>query len=57
MERNRKRIFFYNGKLKFEGKYVNGEKTGQGKVYDYDGNLIYEGEYSNDESEESEDSN
>ena len=37
---------YVEGKLKFEGKYLNGKKTGKGKEYD-DGKLIFEGEYLN----------
>ena len=37
----------YNGKLKFEGEYLNGEKHGKGKEYNDDGKLIFEGEYLN----------
>ena len=37
----------YNGKLIFEGEYLNGEKwNGKGKEYKYD-KLIFEGEYLN----------
>ena len=32
-----------NGKLKFEGDYLNGKSNGKGKEYDYDGDLIFEG--------------
>ena len=34
----------YEGKIKFEGEYVNGERHGEGKEY-LDGKLIFEGEY------------
>ena len=37
----------YNGQLKFEGEYINGERNGKGKEYNYDGKLIFEGEYKN----------
>ena len=37
-----------NGKLKFEGEYLNGERNGKGKEYEY-GNCIFEGEYLNGE--------
>ena len=33
--------------LKYEGKYLDGEKNGEGKEYDSDGKLLFEGEYSN----------
>ena len=41
--------YYYNGKLKFEGDYINGERNGKIKEYNYyDGKLIFEGEYLND---------
>ena len=33
-----------NGKLKFEGEYLNGKRNGKGKEY-YNGKLVFEGEY------------
>ena len=33
-----------NDKLKFEGKYLNGERNGKGKKYNYDSKLVYEWE-------------
>ena len=36
---------YFNGKLIFDGEYLNGNRYGKGKEYDYNGNLIYEGEY------------
>ena len=33
----------YNGKLIFEGEYLNGDKNGKGKEYS-DGELVFEGE-------------
>ena len=38
--------YYWNGKLLFEGEYLNGEKNGKGKEYKY-GYLIFEGEYIN----------
>ena len=35
-----------NGKLEFEGEYLNGKRNGRGKEYEY-GELIFEGEYLN----------
>ena len=35
-----------DGKLKFEGEYLKGERNGKGKEYNY-GKLIFEGEYLN----------
>ena len=35
-----------NGKLIFEGEYLNGERNGKGKEYYFDGSLRFEGEYS-----------
>ena len=39
--------FDNDGNLKFEGKYLNGERNGKGKEYDDDGNLKFEGKYLN----------
>ena len=36
-----------DGKLLFEGEYINGKISGKGKEYDSDGKLIFEGEYLN----------
>ena len=38
--------YFCDGKLKFEGEYLNGERR-KGKEYNSDGKLMYEGEYIN----------
>ena len=35
-----------NGKLRFEGEYLNGKKNGKGKEY-WNGELEFEGEYLN----------
>ena len=41
-------IFILNGKLLFEGEYLNGKRNGKGKEYDsLNDKLIFEGEYSN----------
>ena len=37
-----------DGKLIFEGEYLNGKRNGKGKEYDYFGTLIFKGEYLND---------
>ena len=37
-----------NGKLKFEGEYLNGKRHGYGKEYSYIGEITFEGEYLND---------
>ena len=37
----------YSDKLKFEGKYLNGERNGKGKEYYWNGKLKFEGEYLN----------
>ena len=39
----------YDGKIMFEGKYLNGKRNGKGKEYDNIGKIIFEGEYSNGE--------
>ena len=36
-----------NGKLEFEGEYLNGKRNGKGKEYFYIGDLEFEGEYLN----------
>ena len=38
---------YYNGKLIFEGEYLNGKRNGKGKEYNDNGKLIFEGEYLN----------
>ena len=37
--------YYKNGKLKFEGEYIDGKRNGKGKEYNYDGSLKFEGEY------------
>ena len=37
----------YNGKLMFEGEYLNGKRNGKGKEYDFNGKLKFEGEFLN----------
>ena len=39
--------FLDDGKLEFEGEYLNGVRHGKGKYYDYNGKLEFEGEYLN----------
>ena len=36
---------YWHNNLIFEGKYLNGQRNGEGKEYDNEGNLIFEGEY------------
>ena len=38
---------YNDGKLIFEGEYLNGKRNGKGKEYYYNGNLLFEGEYIN----------
>ena len=38
----------YQGKIKFEGEYLNGKRNGKGKEF-WDGELYFEGEYLNGE--------
>ena len=45
--------YYYNGKLIFEGEYLNGKRNGKGKEY-YNGKLIFEGEYLNGKKMEKE---
>ena len=44
----------FNGKLKFEGEYLNGKRNGKGKEYDFNGKLKFEGEYLNGKKTEKE---
>ena len=37
------------GKLRYDGEYLNGKRNGKGKEYNDDGNLVFEGEYLNGE--------
>ena len=38
--------YYGNGKLKFEGEFLNGKRHGEGKEYDFNnGKLNFEGEY------------
>jgi len=37
----------YEGKLVFEGEYLNGKRNGKGKEYYSNGTLSFEGEYLN----------
>jgi len=40
--------YYDNGKLEFDGEYLNGKKHGKGKEYDYYyGKLKFDGEYEN----------
>ena len=42
-----KEYYWLNGKLKYEGEYLNGQRNGKVKEYNYKGKLIFEGEYLN----------
>ncbi len=37
--------YYSNGNLRFEGKYLKGERNGKGKEYYETGELEFEGEY------------
>ena len=39
-----------DGKIKFEGEYLNGERHGKGKEYYLDGKIRFDGEYLNGET-------
>ena len=41
--------YYDNGKLKFEGEYLNGKRNGKAKEFYHNGFLKFEGEYLNDE--------
>ena len=36
-----------DGKLEYEGEYLNGKRNGKGKEYNYNGELIFEGDFLN----------
>ena len=43
-----KEYSFYDGKLEYEGEYLNGERNGKGKEFNLkNGKLKFEGEYLN----------
>ena len=46
-ENGKGKEYHYNGKLEYEGGYLNGKRNGKGKEYDGDGNLIFESEFLN----------
>ena len=39
--------YYFNGKLKFEGEYYNGQINGKCKEFNDNSRLIFEGEYLN----------
>ena len=43
----KRKEYYENGKLKFEGEYIDGIRDGKGKEYYIDGELEFEGEYLN----------
>ena len=47
-ENGKGKEYEYNGKLIYEGEYLNWKRNGKGKEYDYEGRLKYEGEYLNE---------
>ena len=47
MRNGKGKEYFSDGKLIYEGEYLNDKRNGKGKQYNYNGKLIYEGEYSN----------
>ena len=44
--------YYDNGKLKYEGEYLNREKNGKGKEYHENGRLKFEREYINGEKKD-----
>ena len=50
----KRKEYYYNGKLKFEGEYINGEINAIGKEYHDNGKLRFEGEYLNGKKMEKE---
>ena len=43
----RMKEYGYNGRLRYDGEYLNGKRNGKGKEYNDDGELRFEGEYLN----------
>ena len=41
----KEREYYYNGKISFEGEYLNNKRNGKGKEYYDNGNLKFEGEF------------
>ena len=39
------KIYYDDGKLRFEGEFLNNKRNGKGKEYHKNGNLKFEGEY------------
>jgi len=46
------REYNWEGKIEFEGEYLNGKRNGKGKEYDYEGKIEFEGEYLNGKRKE-----
>ena len=42
------KLYFDNGKIKFEGEFKNDKKNGKGKKYYPDGKIKFEGTYLDD---------
>jgi len=50
MKNGKVKVFYDNGRLEFEGEYLNGRRWyGKIKSYYYNGNLSFEGDYLNGE--------
>ena len=47
-EVEKEKEYYDNGKLKFEGEYLNNERNGNGKEYNENGHILFEGEYLDD---------
>ena len=47
MRNGKGKEYYENGKLLFEGEYLNNKRNGKGKEYDDNGNILFEGEYLN----------
>ena len=45
MKNGKGKEYYTNGKLKFDGIYLNGLKNGEGKEYNNNEKLIFEGVY------------
>jgi len=49
IKREKKKLYFNNGKLMYDGEIINGKLDGYGKQYYKNGNLKYEGEFDDGE--------
>ena len=39
------RLFWKNGKVRYDGDFIEGRLEGAGKLFDHEGRLLYQGEF------------